>query len=112
MSPARRQGPRLAALHDPAAYFHARIVRGVKKECHALLDNRVRRRESLPERLVEMGRRGGVEVDREHRRVFPPKQFQKLLRPAPFAMRVHKLFEALGRAPCSSNETEKPKRVN
>ena len=98
-SPARRQRPRLPALEHAAAYFHARIVRGVKEECHALLDDRVRSRESLPERLVEMGRGSGLEVDREHRGVFLPQELQKLLGPTPVAVRVHQLLQALRRAP-------------
>ena len=66
--------PRLPALKNAAAYFHASIIRGVEKERHALLDDRVRSRERLSERLVEMGRRGGFQIDCEHRRIFMSEQ--------------------------------------
>ena len=81
--PARRQRPRLPAFEDAAADFHARIVRGVKKERHALLDDRVRSRKRLSEGFVEMGRGRRSEVDCEHRRIFIPKELQKLLGPIP-----------------------------
>src|SRR5580693_2154844 len=105
---ARRQGPRLSTLEHAGAYFHARIIRGVKKERHALLDDRVRSRESLPERFVEMRRGGGFEVDREHRGVFLPKELQELLRPIPRAKRVHKLRETRRRASMVGYEAEEP----
>src|SRR3977135_829394 len=103
--PERRQRSRLPALEDAAADPHARIIRGVKKECHALLDDRVRSGKRLPEGFIEMGRRRGFEVDCEHRRIFMSEQLQKLLGPTPSPVRFHQALEALGRASVVLDET-------
>src|ERR1700722_8988542 len=109
--PARRQRPRLAALEDAAAYFYARIIRRIKKERHALLDDRVRGRKRLSERFVEVGWGRGLEVDYEHRRIFMSEQLQKPLGPTPRPVRFHQPLEALGRASIVFNQAEEPKRV-
>src|ERR1700685_1646690 len=110
--PPRRQRARLPALQDAAAYFHARIICGVKKECHTLLDNRVRSRHGLPERLAEVRRGGVVEVDHKHRGILLAKELQELLRRTPSAVRVDKLLEALRRASMTLNQAEEPKRMH
>ena len=103
--------PGLPALQHPAADFHPRVVRGVEKERHALLHDRVRGREGLPERLVEMRRRRGFEVDREDRAVLLPEQLQKRLTPASVGLGVHERPKALGGASLVLDQAEKAERV-
>src|SRR3984957_19599272 len=110
--PARRRRSRLPALENAAAYFHAAVIHRVEKERHALLDDRVSSRESPSERLVEMGRRGGRQIDCEHRRIFLSKALQQSPGPVALSVRIHQRLEALSRASIVLDETEKAKRVH